>query len=435
MNIGKIYISGEIGVDCTLLDVIKQVKAQPNSDSFVVKIDSVGGFVDAGTDIYNYLRNLKKPITTITTKAYSIASVIFMAGDTRIIPEGAENAFMIHLPWMEAVGDTSALAYYLDELKTVENDLVKFYSKLLDIDSDTIHSLLRNETYLNATQALELGIATQLQKPQMAVAKLHNIEEKEEEGLMKKLNKKLDSIMNMLTGKIKAELILQDGTGMEIIFPELSEGDMPEVGEKATVDGKEANGEFLMPDGSTMVFEKGLLTEIKPEESDASEDDTAPLDAELSSILSEDGNSTYFFEGTMLTVGGAVYADAEKTFLPVGEYPLETNLILVVVEDGVVAELKEKEGDDTSESVEDLKAEIADLKAQLSELTSNEEVNTLLEVMQAMAEKTNEMESKYIALAKQIGSDFSTENKGNNPSIKAQNENLSRAYQILNSKF
>jgi hypothetical protein len=34
-----------------------------------------------------------------------------------------------------------------------------------------------------------------------------------EENLMNKLNRKIDSIMNMLSGKIKAELKLQDATG------------------------------------------------------------------------------------------------------------------------------------------------------------------------------------------------------------------------------
>jgi ATP-dependent protease ClpP protease subunit len=112
--IGTIYITG-IGVDVTLLDVIKQVKQQSAAESFLVKIDSV--YVDCGNDIYNYLKNLDVPVTTYTTKAYSIASVIFMAGETRVIPEGAIDALMIHLPWMEAAGNHSELTDYLKELK------------------------------------------------------------------------------------------------------------------------------------------------------------------------------------------------------------------------------------------------------------------------------------------------------------------------------
>jgi ATP-dependent protease ClpP protease subunit len=95
----------------TLLDVIKN-KQQSAAESFLVKI--VWWFV--GNDIYNYLKNLDVPVTTYTTKAYSIASVIFMAGETRVI-EGAIDALMIHLPWMEAAGNHSELTDYLKELK------------------------------------------------------------------------------------------------------------------------------------------------------------------------------------------------------------------------------------------------------------------------------------------------------------------------------
>jgi hypothetical protein len=36
----------------------------------------------------------------------------------------------------------------------------------MHLDNTTIHSLLKSETYLNATQAKDLGFATMLQVPQ-----------------------------------------------------------------------------------------------------------------------------------------------------------------------------------------------------------------------------------------------------------------------------
>lgn len=380
MMIGKIYITGEIGTDTTLLDVIKQVKAQSDSTEFIVKIDSVGGYVNCGEDIYNYLVNLGKPITTFTTKAYSIASMIFMAGTTRIIPEGAENALMIHLPWMEAVGNHQAITDYLKDLKATEDKLVGFYSKALDIDKETVHSLLSNETYLSAIQSLEMGFATQLQAPQLAVARLHNNEEKQEQkSLMNKLNAKIDSLMNMLSGKIKAELVLQDATAISLTFPDLSGSDVPSVDDKAMVDGKEAEGEFLMPDGSTMIFEKGILKEIKPVETEENEDE-APVAA------GED-------------------AEGDAT------------------------------GDDKDAVIADLEAKIAELEAKLEEMMNDEQASKMLEMLSQTIEKSTELEAKYNALAKQVGSDFSVENKSANSTIKASTENLTRAAQILNSKF
>jgi hypothetical protein len=58
-----------------------------------------------------------------------------------------------------------------------------------------------------------------LQVPQKAIARLQNNEIKEEN--LNKLNRKIDSIMNILSGKIKAELKLQDATGAELVFADL----------------------------------------------------------------------------------------------------------------------------------------------------------------------------------------------------------------------
>ena len=99
---GNIYISGQIGsFDGTpgieLIDVVSQVKKQPKATAFNVHINSEGGLVDVGFDIYHYLKSLGKPITTIGSGIVaSIATVIFMAGSKRLIREN--TPFMIHLP-------------------------------------------------------------------------------------------------------------------------------------------------------------------------------------------------------------------------------------------------------------------------------------------------------------------------------------------------
>ena len=377
---GTIYITGEIGIDTTLLDVIKQAKAQSLSESFLVKIDSQGGYVYAGMDIYNYLKNLSVPVTTYTTKAYSIASVIFMAGSTRIIPEGAENALMIHLPWLQAVGNHSELSEYLKELKNTEDQLVKFYSDALQLDTTTIHSLLKSETYLNATQAKELGFATQLMVAQKAVARLHNNTPKEDESLMTKLNKKIDSIMNLLSGKpaFKAELILQDATGIELVFSGLEATDVATVDEKVMVDGKPADGDFLMGDGSTITTVKGVVTEIKP--------------AEMEEIIEEE--------------------------VAIEEVPVE----------------EEIPADEKDTMITELENKIAELENKIAELMSSTDVENLLNALEVSATKQAELETKFLALAKSVGSDFSTEIKDLKTTVKAKTENTSRAFQILNSK-
>jgi ATP-dependent protease ClpP protease subunit len=380
--IGTIYITGEIGVDVTLLDVIKQVKQQSAAESFLVKIDSVGGYVDCGNDIYNYLKNLDVPVTTYTTKAYSIASVIFMAGETRVIPEGAIDALMIHLPWMEAAGNHSELTDYLKELKNTEDSLVKFYSDALGLDNTTIHSLLKSETYLNATQAKDLGFATMLQVPQKAIARLQNNEIKEE-NLMNKLNRKIDSIMNMLSGKIKAELKLQDAVGVELVFADLDATSVASVDAKVMVDGKPAEGEFLMADGSTIKVEKGIVTQILVMEAEVPVD--APVDVTNEAV--------------------AIEVD-------------EVEVQNVDVDDAIIVELSNK---------------VIELQAIIDSLMSAEQSGTMLDALAQSIEKQTELEVKFLALAKSIGSDFSAETKENKVNVKASLDKTSRAFQILNS--
>jgi hypothetical protein len=89
---------------------------------------------------------------------------------------------------MEAAGNHSELTDYLKELKNTEDSLVKFYSDALGLDNTTIHSLLKSETYLNATQAKDLG--QQCYKYHKKQLRLQNNEIKEE-NLMNKLNRKL----------------------------------------------------------------------------------------------------------------------------------------------------------------------------------------------------------------------------------------------------
>ncbi|PZR11188.1 MAG: hypothetical protein DI539_20850 [Flavobacterium psychrophilum] len=390
MITGTIYIEGVIGEDTTLIDVVRQVKAQKNATEYLVKIDSVGGYVDAGFAIYDYLKNLGVPVNTYSTKAYSIASVIFMAGQRRIIPQGTPNAFMIHLPAISGShglqGTHDQITADLSELKAVEDNLVKFYSEALKLPKNTVLSLLKDETFLDAEKCLELGVATEIQPQLQAVAMINN--EKKEESLMNKLQKEVSAIYNKLFG-IKNELILQDATAAEIVFPDLEEGAMPSEGDKATIDGKPAEGEVLMPDGSKLVFEGGLVKQILPAEQPVEEEDAPAENAEDDELPNED--------------------DATED------------------KDALIAELQAEN--------EALKAKIAELEGNVeaSAEANEEQEDKMIAIVAKLIEKSDEQEAKYQALAKSIGSNFQPTKKENISAVKASNDNISRAWQILNS--
>lgn len=282
---GTIYINGQIGSDSIqkgveLIDIIQQVKAQTGSTSFRVHINSEGGIVDTGFDIFNYLKSLQVPITTVGSGLVaSIATVIFMAGDKRILTSGTQ--FMIHSPWGSIDGTADEIETYAQSVRDAENKLIKFYTNQTGLGSDAIAPLLKNETWLTEDQATSLGFATLLNEPILAKAYLNlNNDKQMNKEDRSWIESKFEAIQNLFTKKI-VNIVLQDANGVEVDFPEVMEGESPAIGSVANIDGQPAEGEYLMPDGSTYVFASGSLTEIKEADSSSIEIELEDLKQKL----------------------------------------------------------------------------------------------------------------------------------------------------------
>jgi ATP-dependent Clp endopeptidase proteolytic subunit ClpP len=286
---GTIYINGLIGSyedqkGTELIDIIQQVKAQTGATSFRVHINSEGGVVDTGFDIFNYLKSLKLPITTVGSGLVaSIATVIFMVGDTRVLTTGTQ--FMIHSPMGGIDGTADEIEAYAQSVRDCENKLIKFYTNQTGLGTDAIAPLLRNETWLTEDQATSLGFATVLNEPILAKAylKLNNDKSMTKED-KSWIEEKFSAILNSFKKQI-VNIVLQDANGVAIDFTEVLEGETPGLGSVATIDGQPAEGEYIMPDGSTFIFVAGELTEIvlvdTNEELDALRKQLAEKEAEL----------------------------------------------------------------------------------------------------------------------------------------------------------
>lgn len=280
---GNIYINGSIGTfydesgnvldqGVNLLDVILQVKNQPKAEAFKVYIDSPGGYVDVGFEIYDYLKSLNKPITTIGQGLVaSIATVIFMAGDTRKLKPN--TYFMIHLPGGGVEGNSEEIEIYSKMMKDTEKRILKFYEDTAGLTEAEILPLLRKETYLNADEAYKIGFANEKIELSQPIAYLQsNKQEPKKEPMSKKQKGILSKIMEILKAEEITNKIVYDAENNEIDFYELEESATIEVGAKANYDGRPANGEYKVPSEEdstvvlTYVFENGVLTEIKEPE-------------------------------------------------------------------------------------------------------------------------------------------------------------------------
>ena len=126
-----------------------------------VYINSYGGEVAEGLAIYNALKRHKAKIRThVDGFACSIASVIFMAGDERIMP--STSCLMIHNPWTVTAGNAKELRKQAEDLDVIGECSIKAYMEHVNISEDELKELLDNETWLSSKEAVELGFATEV---------------------------------------------------------------------------------------------------------------------------------------------------------------------------------------------------------------------------------------------------------------------------------
>lgn len=264
--VGNIYITGEIGVNIELKDVIKQVQDQKEALEYNIYINSIGGYVDTGFDIYNYLVNLNKPITTIGTGfVASIATVIFLAGAKRKLTAGTQ--FMIHNPSGGIEGTAEQIENYNKGLKDAENNLIKFYSEKTGLEKDALIPLLRNETFLSNEEAISFGFATETNETIKASFKINNNNKKNEMVLNQDDKNWFESLFSNFAKKFNKpkNVMLLDATGKEINFPSVEDGLNPQVGDAGEIDGQPVpDGTYEMPslNNASVTFVGGVIREI-----------------------------------------------------------------------------------------------------------------------------------------------------------------------------
>lgn len=124
----------------------------------IVKLNSPGGDVFAGVEIYNYLASLNNHVTIeIVGVAASAASLIAMAGDLVIMRTG--STMMIHEASTFAYGTKSDIQKTLNALDTIDNSIINIYAERTGMDIEDIQSMLLEETWLTADEAVKQGFA------------------------------------------------------------------------------------------------------------------------------------------------------------------------------------------------------------------------------------------------------------------------------------
>lgn len=176
----------------TLKDAINSV----DTPNLVVRINSYGGDVAEGLAIYSLLSNFKGHLTTIVDGfACSAASVIFMAGETRIVPE--QGLLMIHNAWSYAEGDSNAMKKMAEDLEKITQPSVNIYTSKTKLSEEDIKEKMDRETWITSKEAFEWGFATSIErneaKQSLECNFVHNLVMKVKELENEIKNQKIDN--------------------------------------------------------------------------------------------------------------------------------------------------------------------------------------------------------------------------------------------------
>lgn len=162
----EIRIDGVIGQGKDEVSAAELQKQLPtNGEPIRVSIHSEGGSVFEGFAMHDVLAKYDGPKTiAVESTAFSIASFIAMAGDEI---EMSPNAyFMLHNPRINAEGDDEELGKNAKMIADLKNNMVNAYAQRTGKSVEEIQSVLKAETYFNATDAVAFGLADRVtQKP------------------------------------------------------------------------------------------------------------------------------------------------------------------------------------------------------------------------------------------------------------------------------
>lgn len=291
-----------IGVDGTSFDSVDAfIESIPEDDNNIeLRLNCRGGNCMEGWTIYDKLRSTGKEITAIIEgKCASMASVLLLAAPKERRYAYQNATLLIHNPYIPPY--TLADAYDAEDLRRMAEDLEAETTKIVNLyvdrtgsEEDVLRALMAEDKFVDMDKAKELGFISEVKPPISAKekqpkkwnhSKINNMNQEKKVTVAQAFQ-----MLGVALGVVKAPIVsldlsTADGSTLTV---EREDGE-PQVGDTASPDG-----EHLMPDGSTIVVEGGVIAEIRdPEEEnnndelDAANARIAELEAELTSLRTQ----------------------------------------------------------------------------------------------------------------------------------------------------
>lgn len=245
-------------------DINEFCDSLPADDKTIdVHIHCNGGDVLEGWAIYDRLRATGKTITTVVDgTAASMATVIMMAAPKERRKAYANAQILVHNPWLDPAWIGNMGMATADDLEKAAQQLKEQQDRILDLyvercgcDREEMAALMAEDKFISVERAMELGMVGEIIAP-ISAKRVNHMSIKDK--IINAINSVFGSDHETGHHMMAMELATAGGDTLRI---EREEG-APAVGDVA-----EPDGEWLMPDNTTIVVENGVITEIRqPEE-------------------------------------------------------------------------------------------------------------------------------------------------------------------------
>lgn len=140
---------------------VSDALSEANGEDVSLEINSPGGYIDAGSEIYTELMEYSGTVNAkIVGYACSAASWIALAADHVAMSPTAQ--MMIHRASSAATGNSSDMISEYNALDQMDKSFVDLYSKRTGKSPEDIYQMMANTTWMNAKTAVENGFADEI---------------------------------------------------------------------------------------------------------------------------------------------------------------------------------------------------------------------------------------------------------------------------------
>lgn len=137
-------------------DIQKVLDKFQDGDEIEVYINSPGGVIDVGSEIYTLLRSMKDNVKIyITGEACSAASIAAMAAYCEMSPTAL---MMVHCVSSGVRGNHNDMEHMAEVLRTADKALCTAYIAKTGMTESEVLTMMENETWMTAEQAKEKGL-------------------------------------------------------------------------------------------------------------------------------------------------------------------------------------------------------------------------------------------------------------------------------------